>query len=237
MEQIVEAAHEAGVHAMITVGCTIDDATEALRIADQFASVYATAGIHPHDASQGVDGLEDLLAAHRDGGKLVAVGECGLDYHYDHSPRDIQRNVFARQINLAHQFDLPLMIHTRSAWDDTFAVLDEMGVPERTVFHCFTGGPAEAEQCLERGAWLSFSGIVTFPSAANDVAKAAELCPDSKILIETDSPYLAPVPHRGKVNLPALVPIVGAKIAEIRKKSLAEIAELTWENAHTVYGG
>ncbi len=120
------------------------------------------------------------------------MGECGLDYHYDHSPRDVQREVFAAQIALAHRHDRALVIHTREAWDDTFAILDEAGVPERTVFHCFTGGAAEAERALALGAHLSFSGIVTFPSA-DDVRDAARLCPDDRLLVETD----APVPHPG----------------------------------------
>ena len=134
--------------------------------------VWATVGLHPHDAKLGLDGLVGCWASPG----VVAVGECGLDYHYEHSPRATQREAFAAQIGWAHEHDLALMIHTREAWDDTFAVLDAEGVPERTVFHCFTGGPGEAEACLDRGGHLSFSGIVSFPSA-DDVRAAAALCP------------------------------------------------------------
>ena len=130
--------------------------------------MWATAGVHPHDATEGVDGIVGLLAEP----EVVAVGECGLDYHYDHSPRPTQRDVFAQQIGLAHEHQLPLVIHTREAWDDTFAILADAGVPAHTVFHCFTGGVAEAERALDIGASLSFSGIVTFPKA-DDVRAAA----------------------------------------------------------------
>src|SRR4051794_19038249 len=155
-----------------------------------------------------MDGLVELLEAP----EVVAVGECGLDYHYDHSPRDAQRSVFAAQVALANSLDLPLVVHTRNAWDDTLDVLRSEGVPERTVIHCFSGGAEEARRCLDLGAFMSFSGIVTFPSA-HDVRAAVALCPLDRLLVETDSPYLAPVPHRGARNRPALVPFVGQGIA------------------------
>jgi len=134
----------------------------------------------------------------------VAIGECGLDYHYDFSPRPAQREAFAAQVGLAKEHGLALVVHTREAWEDTFAILASQGMPERTVFHCFTGGRPEASRALEMGAWLSFSGIITFKNAT-DIRAAAALCPLERILVETDSPYLAPVPHRGKPNSPALV--------------------------------
>jgi TatD DNase family protein len=198
---------------MVTVGCDRATSLEALALAARFPDVHATVGLHPHEAKHGVDTIRDLFD--RDGGVgPLAVGECGLDFHYDHSPRDDQRSAFAEQIRLAHQLDLPLVIHTREAWDDTFAILDAEGVPPRTVFHCFTGGPDEAARCLDRGAYVSFSGIVTFPGA-QDIRAAAGLVPLARTLIETDSPYLAPVPNRGKRNRPAWVPLVGACLAEI----------------------
>jgi TatD DNase family protein len=162
------------------------------------------------------------------------VGECGLDYHYDHSPRDVQRRVFAAQIALAHERDLALVIHTREAWEDTFDTLSAERVPSRTVMHCFTGGPDEARRCLDLGAHLSFSGIVTF-RAADDVRGAAALCPLDRMLVETDSPYLAPVPHRGRPNRPALVPLVGAAVAGARGVPVSAVAEASWANAERVY--
>ena len=143
------------------------------------------------------------------------------------------KSSFAAQIQLARERELPLVIHTRDAWDDTFEILDAEGIPEHTIFHCFTGGADEARQCLERGAVLSFSGIVTFPSAA-DVQEAAQLCPLDSMLVETDSPYLAPVPQRGKKNRPAWVPHVGQFIADLRDVPVSSIATHTAANTRRV---
>jgi len=194
----IEAANQAGVMKFIDVGCDLATSTTCVAHASAHESVFATVGLHPHEAKHGLDGLESLL----DEPKVIAVGECGLDYHYNHSPANAQRAMFAAQIQLAHEHRLPLVIHTREAWDETFDILDAEGVPEQTIFHCFTGGPDEARAGLDRGGWLSFSGIVSFKSAT-DVQEAARLCPPDKLLVETDSPYLAPVPHRGKPNQPA----------------------------------
>lgn len=233
--QAAEAA-AAGVERLITVGCELAQSRAYVRIARSLpGAVFATAGIHPHDAQGGVEagalpGIEALLAEP----EVVAVGECGFDFHYDHSPRDVQRDVFVAQIAMAHRHDRTLVIHTRKAWDETFAVLAVEGVPARTVFHCFTGGPDEARRCLDLGGWLSFSGIASFPSAA-DVRAAAALCPPDRLLIETDSPYLAPVPHRGRRNRPAWVPAVGAALAAARGEAVEAVAEATWTNATDAY--
>ncbi|HET6951448.1 MAG TPA: TatD family hydrolase [Acidimicrobiales bacterium] len=231
VDRMVAEARAAGVERMVTVGTDAPRSAAAVAAARRHpGTVWATVGLHPHDARLGLDGLVDLLGEPG----VVAVGECGLDYHYEHSPRGVQRDVFAAQIALAKQHDLALVIHTRSAWDDTFAVLDAEGVPERTVFHCFTGGPDEARGCLDRGGLLSFSGIVTFPSA-DDVRAAAALCPLDRAMVETDSPYLAPVPHRGRPNRPALVPVVGAALAGAMGREVDAVAEATWANAERVY--
>jgi TatD DNase family protein len=227
----VADARAAGVERIVTVGTDVERSAAAIATARAHpGSVWATVGLHPHEAKLGLDGLEDLLGEP----EVVAVGECGLDYHYDHSPRDVQREVFAAQVALAHERDLALVIHTREAWADTFDVLVAEGVPERTVLHCFTGGPGEARRCLDLGAHLSFSGIVTFPSAS-DIREAAALCPLDRVLVETDSPYLAPVPHRGRPNRPALVPLVGAAVAAAQGVEVAAVAEATWANAERVY--
>lgn len=226
----VQAAADQGVTRLLTVGTDVADSRAAVEIAARFGGVWATAGVHPHEARHGIDGLEDLL----DHPRVVAVGECGLDYYYEHSPRVEQREVFEAQIGLALERDLALVIHTRDAWDDTFAVLDAVGTPRRTVFHCFTGGPRHAEACLERGAYLSFSGILTFPSAG-DVRDAAAICPRDRALLETDSPYLTPVPHRGRPNRPLFVPLVGQKLAEVWNCSVPEVASATWHNGEQLY--
>ena len=226
----LDAAAAEGVVRLVDVGTDVVDSTAAADRAARYPEVWATAGVHPHEARHGIEGLEALLARP----EVRAVGECGLDYHYDHSPREVQQEVFAAQIDLALRHDRALVIHTREAWDDTFALLDEGGVPDRTVFHCFTGGAPEAERALELGAHLSFSGIVTFPSA-DEVRDAARLCPLDRLLVETDAPFLTPVPHRGRPNHPRLVTLVGQKVAEVRGEAVEVVAEATWINATGLY--
>lgn len=229
--RVVAEARAAGVRHIIDVGTDVDTSRAAVERARRLEGVHATAGVHPHEARHGLDGLAELVAT----AGVVAVGECGLDYHYDHSPRPVQRTVFAAQIALAHDHGLPLVIHTREAWEDTFAVLDTEGVPAITVFHCFTGGPGEAEACLARGAHLSFSGIVSF-ARADEVREAARRCPPDRLLAETDAPYLAPVPHRGRPNRPAWVRHVVEALAAARGEPFEQVAALTAANAVRCYG-
>jgi TatD DNase family protein len=237
-DEILRAARERGVSRFITVGCDAESSRTCLDIATRHDDVWATIGLHPHEAVHGIETLDDLLnetlADENSRSRLVAVGEAGLDYYYDHSPRDTQREMFAAQIALAHRHRLPLVIHTRDAWNDTWDVLVAEGVPANTVFHCFTGGPEEARRCLDLGAFLSFSGIVTFKNAT-DVAEAATMCPDDRLLVETDSPYLAPVPHRGKPNRPAFVVDVGEHVARRRGVDPADLAHLTSNNASRAF--
>lgn len=229
---VVADAVAIGVERMITVGCDVADSVAGADAAAAHPGrVWATAGVHPHEAQHGVEGLEAVLARP----EVVAVGECGLDYHYDHSPRAAQREAFAAQIALAHAHDLPLVIHTRSAWDDTFALLDAEGTPARTVFHCFTGGGAEARGCLDRGALLSISGLVTFPSA-DDIREGVALAPLDRLMVETDSPFLTPVPLRGRPNLPGYLPLVGEGIAAVKGVDVAEVAATTWATTEAFYG-
>ena len=230
LTEVVAQASDAGVERMIDVGTDAASSSAAVSRAAICDRVWATVGVHPHEARHGISGIEELLGS----GRVVAVGECGLDYHYNHSPPEDQRAVFAAQIAIAHRYRLPLVIHTREAWEDTFAILDEGGAPERTVFHCFTGGAVEARAALDRGAYLSFSGIVSFPSA-HDVRAAAELCPLDRLLVETDSPYLAPVPRRGQTNTPANLPLVGEAVARVQGVAPEAVAERTWDNATAFY--
>ena len=232
---VVDEAVAAGVVHLIDVGTSLDVSRACLSTARRFPAVSATAGVHPHDAVDGVDGLRDLLLEGRSDGSIVAVGECGLDYHYDHSPRDAQRVAFAEQIALAHELDLALVIHTRDAWDDTFALLDSEGMPPRTVFHCFTGGPAEAEASLERGAMLSISGIATFPSAP-ELQAAVASAPLERLMVETDALWLTPVPHRGQRNRSVHVRLVGEQVARLQDRPVAEVAAATTAAAIRFYG-
>ena len=229
-EQILNA-RKALVVGFINVGTDLETSCDAIEKAKMLPDVWATVGVHPHEAKKGIEGIEDLLGDPN----VVAVGEAGLDYHYDYSPREVQRKVFAEQIEMANKSDLPLVIHTREAWEETFNILDSEGVPKSTVFHCFTGGTIEAEECLERGAYLSFSGIITF-KRSESLREAASKCPLGRALIETDSPYLTPVPFRGKKNEPANVGLVGQELAYLQDKAPEEIAIATTQNALDFYG-
>jgi TatD DNase family protein len=226
----VADAAAAGVYGMVTVGCDRATSEAAIEVAADHPNVWATVGLHPHDAVNGVDTIIDLL----DGDRVVAVGEAGLDYFYDHSPRDAQRDAFAAQVQLAHERRLPLVIHTRDAWDDTFDVLAAERPPERTIFHCFTGGPDEMRRCMAIGAFVSFSGIVTFKNAV-PIQEAARLAPVERVLVETDAPYLAPVPHRGQPNRPAWVPYVGSFVAGLRGITAETLAEQVSANVRAAF--
>ena len=230
VDRLVERARAEGVAAMVSVGTDRRHSEAQIAVAARYDDVWATVGLHPHDASAGIESIVDLV----DRPKVVAIGECGLDYHYDHSPRDIQRIAFAAQIALAHERNLPLVIHTREAWAETFDILRAEGVPSHTIFHCFTGSPDEAAVCLDLGAYLSFSGIVTFKTAA-DLRESARRCPTDRFLIETDTPYLAPVPHRGKPNEPAFVPLVAACLAEVMTLDLEAVAYHSFANATVAF--
>lgn len=228
----LDRAAEAGVGRVICVGTDAEQSRMAIEVARAHPGrVWATVGLHPHDASRGVDGLIGMLGEP----EVVAVGECGLDYHYDHSPRETQRDVFAAQVALATERDLALVIHTREAWDDTFDILSAASVPSRTVFHCFSGGPEEARLALDAGGSLSFSGILTFKTAG-DLRAAAALAPLDRILVETDAPYLTPVPHRGAPNQPAYVALVGAAVAAAKGLPVEDVERATWENTAAVFG-
>ncbi|MEE9417113.1 MAG: TatD family hydrolase [Acidimicrobiales bacterium] len=226
----IAAGTDSGVSHFITVGCDLATSKESIALAEQYSQVWATAGVHPHEAKFGLEGIEPLLSHPR----VVAVGEAGFDFHYDRSARPVQRDVFAAQIGLANQYDLPLVIHTREAWEETFDLLDQEGVPSRTVFHCFTGGASEVALCLERGALVSISGIVTFKNA-DDVRAAVKETPLDRLMVETDSPFLAPMPHRGKTNQPAFVSYVGERVAEIKGVAAVEVANATTANAQSFY--
>ena len=229
-EEILRARKELVV-GFVNVGTDLETSRMAKEKAKIFPDVWSTAGVHPHEARKGIEGIKDLLKD----SNVVAVGEAGLDYHYDHSPREDQNRVFAEHIEMAHTFNLPLVIHTREAWEETFKILDSEGVPESTVFHCFTGGKDEAKECLKRGAYLSFSGIITFKKSEL-LREAASECPLDRAMIETDSPYLTPVPFRGKKNEPANVVLVGKELANLQDKPLEEIASATTQNALDFYG-
>ena len=236
-EAVIERALASGVEHMVAVGSGDGppDLETGIRLADRYPFIYATIGVHPHDASKATaETYRRLreLAAHP---KVVAVGEIGLDYHYDHSPREVQRDVFVEQMRIARDHRKPIVIHTRTAWADTITLLREHwttpeGMPPLGgILHCFSEGPREAEEALAIGFHISFAGIVTFPKATA-IQEAARIAPAERLLIETDAPYLAPVPKRGKRNEPAYVVETARKLAELRGVSLEEIARTTSDN-------
>jgi TatD DNase family protein len=242
LEPVLARAGQAGIDRLVCIGTGAATSRQAVAVARTTAAegstprAWASIGLHPHEASQGVDEVAALLARELEAndGTVVAVGECGLDYYYEHSPRAAQRIAFAAQIALAHAHDLALVIHARDAWPDLFDVLRAEGVPARTVLHCFTGGPDEVQQCLRAGMYVSFSGIVTFKNAA-DVRDAVARCPLDRLLVETDSPFLAPVPHRGRPNEPSYLPFVGDAIAAVKSCSVEEVKERSAAAAAMVF--
>jgi TatD DNase family protein len=242
LEPVLARAGEAGVDRLVCIGTGAATSRQAVAVARATAAegstprAWASIGLHPHEASEGVGEVAALLARELEAndGAVVAVGECGLDYHYEHSPRHAQRIAFAAQIGLAHAHDLALVIHARDAWPDLFDVLSAEGVPARTVLHCFTGGPDEVDQCLRAGMYVSFSGIVTFKNAT-DVRDAVAACPLDRLLVETDSPFLAPVPHRGRPNEPSYLPFVGDAIAAVKGCSADEVRERSAAAAAMVF--
>ena len=223
-------ARGAGVEWLVCVGTDLETSRQAVELARSHpGEVLATVGLHPHDASRLGDEW-DALVELTQADEVVAVGECGFDLYYEHSPRAAQEHAFRAQIRLAHERDLALVIHSRDAWDDTFRVLAAEGTPARTIFHCFTGGVDEARTALGLGGCLSFSGIVSFPSA-DDLRAAAAVTPPDRLLVETDAPYLAPVPHRGQENEPGLVVAVGAALAAARNEPVEQVAAATTATA------
>ncbi|MEI7892179.1 MAG: TatD family hydrolase [Myxococcales bacterium] len=233
-EPVLLRAKQVGVVGFVVVGVGADlgPAKAAIELAKKHPQrVAATVGIHPHEASSGNEvTLEELHSLAREP-CVVAIGEVGLDYHYDHSPRKTQRDVFARLIGVARELGKPIVVHTREASEDTLRILEEERARDvGGIIHCFSEGRAFATRALDLNFDLSFSGVVTF-KAARDIHDVARWAPLDRILVETDSPYLAPVPHRGKPNEPAYVVFTASRLAELRAMPLELLAEATTQNA------
>jgi len=232
-DAVIARARDAGVRWMVSIGSGDGppDLEAGIRMAEAYDCVYASVGVHPHDASKANQDTWIELAAAAAHQKVVGIGEIGLDYHYNFSPPETQRAVFQRQLEIAGDCGLPVFIHTREAWADTIACIRSTyrGAPAGGVFHCFSGGPAEAEQALDLGFYLSFSGIVTFPKA-DALREALRRTPADRLLIETDAPYLAPIPYRGKRNEPAYLIRTAERVAAELGASLEELGRLTSDN-------
>jgi len=235
-EAVVRRAEAAGVEGIVCIGETLESASRARAIAHSAAGrAWWTAGVHPHEARSFED-ARDLarIRAHVEAG-AVAVGECGLDYHYDHSPREQQRLAFEAQLALAADLGSPVIVHTREAEPDTKAMVGEAGRQSvRGVMHCFTGSHDLARIALDAGWFISFAGIITFKRWTDETL--LRLVPDDRLLVETDAPYLAPVPHRGKRNEPAHLVLTIARLAAARGATAERIAALTAANARTLFG-
>jgi TatD DNase family protein len=234
-EAMFQRASEAGVEKFVTIGCDLSTSYAAVQLTTIRPNVYATIGVHPHEVKRIEPNWYAELSQLANQPKVVAFGEIGLDYHYDHSPRETQRQRFREQIELAKSLALPLVIHTREAQEDTMAILQEAHAEKvGGVFHCFSEDLAFAKRALDLGFYLSFSGIITFRSASQ-LREVIRTVPDDRILIETDAPYLTPVPFRGKRNESAYVTYVAKQIAEIKygdsQTGLSRVADLTTNNA------
>ena len=238
-EAMIERARQAGVETFITIGCDLATSRAAVELAERHPFIYASIGVHPHEVRHiGDDWYDELrrLARHP---KVVAYGEIGLDYHYNHSPPKLQRDRFREQVLLARECRLPVIIHTREAQEDTIAILrEEQAADVGGVFHCFTGDAKLAKDGLDLGFYLSFSGVVTFQNAAT-LREIAKTVPTDRLLIETDCPYLTPAPHRGKRNEPAYVKLVAETLASVRSGASAvsadDVARVTAANARRLF--
>jgi TatD DNase family protein len=234
-EAAIARARAAGVERMINVGCDLQSSRTSLVLADTHADIFATVGIHPHEAKDAPAGFDDALVTLASHARCVAIGECGLDYYYDHSPRDVQRRVFAQQIAAARRSKKPLVLHVRDAFDDAMEVLEEENARDvGGVFHCFTGTVAQAKRALDIGFLLSMPGVVTFKNAG-ELPEVARMAPRDMLLVETDAPYMAPTPHRGKRNEPAYVGLTAAFVAEVRNEERRAFTDQTGENARRLF--
>lgn len=234
-KEVINRAFDRNVCQMVNAGVDFKTIPEIIALAESFEHIYAGVGLHPHEARDWDSDSRELLSRAAANPKVVAIGECGLDFYYNHSDRDTQLHAFAEQVKLAAALNKPLIIHSRDAWDETFAVLEKEGKGQvRGVFHCFTGGLEHLPAIESLDFYVSFSGIVTFKKAQS-IQKAAPLVKSTRIMVETDCPYLAPHPHRGKRNEPAFVWHTAEKLAELRNEDIAEIAGQTSSNARTLF--
>lgn len=234
-KELILQAREKGVDLILNPGSDLPSSKAAAALAQQYDFFYAAVGVHPHEAKDVTEETYEELEKLSNCPKVVAIGEIGLDYHYDYSPRDVQKEIFKRQMRLASDLNLPIIIHNREAHGDTYEILEQYFNPKKGgVMHSYSGSVEMAKKFIDMGLYLSVSGPVTFKNAKKNVEVVREI-PLEHLLIETDSPYLTPVPYRGKKNHPAMVQYVAKKIAEIKGISLEEVAERTKENAKMLF--
>ena len=233
-EEVIARSLKNGVAGIINAGSCMASSARSVALAAQYDSIYAAVGIHPHDAKSAQEADYAQLAAWAQLEKVVAIGEIGLDYYYDFSPRDLQRTVFIRQIDVARQMDMPFIIHDRDAHGDILDVLKKEAKGLTGVLHCFSGSLEMAKEVIKLGFYISIAGPVTFKNAAK-FPEIIKNVPLERLLVETDCPYLTPHPHRGKRNEPAYVKIVAEQVAHLREMDLADLAKATTENTKNLF--
>lgn len=233
-DEVIQRARDVGITNIVNIGHTEENSRNAVEIASEYPFIYATVGIHPHDAKDCTESTWELMERLAQNPKVVAIGEIGLDYYRDLSPRDIQRKVFIRQLELANQLRLPIVIHNRDAHGDILQIVKKHPPEEGGVFHSYSGSWEMARELLAMGFYLSFSGPLTYKNARHSVEVAAKV-PKDRFVVETDCPYLTPVPYRGKRNEPAYVREVLEKVAELKGIPFEEAARLSSENAKRLF--
>lgn len=236
LPEILAETQRVNVETVITIAVSPDNLANVRELTQAAPWIYGTQGIHPHDAEQYNDEVEQEIRQHSNDDKIVAVGEIGLDYYYDNADRAVQREVFRRQLQLACEADLPVVIHSRDADDDTILILQEFeqSLSRRGVIHSFTSGPGLAQYALDQGWCLGFNGIATFNKAEN-VRDIIRMTPIGQILLETDAPFLTPVPYRGKENAPFYIPFVAEKVAEVKSLAIEDVLQETYRNSRRTF--
>lgn len=232
-EEVIQRAKDAGIEEMITIGSDLKGNIGGLELSRKYGFIYSSVGFHPHDAKDLTEKIFDQIRTWAKEDKVVAIGEIGLDYHYDHSPREVQREVFLKQLKLAEEVDLPVIVHSREAEKDTLDIIEKSGAV-KGVFHCFSGDTEMAAQAMKLGFFISIAGPVTFKKAKG-LKEVAGMVPDERLLIETDAPYLTPEPFRGKRNEPSYLVHTAKAIAELRHVSFEDIARITTLNAKHLF--
>jgi len=232
--QIINNARKNNIKAMVTIGCDIETSLRAQAVSLVHPDIFYTVGIHPHEAQKAPSNYLNILRPLALHPRCIGIGECGLDYYYEHSPKDTQRKIFHEHIQLSLEMNKTLIVHVRDAWDECIQIIKSYSSKPTVLIHCFTGNATQAQQFVDLGCFISISGIVTFANA-KDLQEAVQIIPLEQIMIETDAPYLAPIPNRGKRNEPAWVSLVAQKIAELKQLEFSHLEKIIIANFQKIF--